>query len=191
MLLVLVRREVFRGCEVSSSLSCLGFVGVDPHLKPTSLPKRWSMVFWLFVWGGANIVLAKTLGKSIVLIVILVIFSYCHLSMCSNLILLRIMWEVDVRPWDWCQCWRCFVSWFHTNFRLRWFVDAFPLICCSPSNGGIEFLGQPDVVGLCSVPTQSCTPMCGLCSPGYVYGVWLTFEEDGIPILNCSLCQWP
>ena len=45
MLLVLVRREVFRGCEVSSSLSCLGFVGVDLHLKPTSLPKRWLMVF--------------------------------------------------------------------------------------------------------------------------------------------------
>ena len=113
------------------------------------------------------------------------------LSLCSNLILLRMMWEVDVRPWDWCQCWRCFVSWFHTNFRLRWFVDASSLICRSPSNGGIKFLGQPDVVGLCSVPTQSCTPMCGLCSSGYVYGVWLTFEEDGIPILNCSLCQWP
>ena len=70
-------------------------------------------------------------------------------------------------------------------------MDASSLMCCSPSKGGIKFLGQPDVVGLCSVPTQSCTPMCGLCSPGYVYGVWLTFEEDGIPILNCSLCQWP
>ena len=45
MLLVLVRREVFRGCEVSSSSSCLSFVGVDLHLKPTSLPKRWSIVF--------------------------------------------------------------------------------------------------------------------------------------------------